>query len=199
MVAEHRSDGSIDKWHDTITDAPKQVTNTTVNEFDVQKTGSSSLVQIPEHVLSNSVPTPGVSGNVLSCGGDKRGRAFLQQVKMTGSMSGSMMDGIEASARAGSLHGASAMTASTRRPINTFLSFEVDNCTLAFLRDAKATGSMNDGHEILARAGSLLGISFDGSDLKRDTSSSSGHLVFAVWQDQRRRASRIVASMRSCR
>ena len=96
------------------------------------------------------------------------------------------------------------MTASTRRPIDTFLSFEVDKCTLAFLRDAKATGSMNDGHEILPRAGSLdettlFGISFDGSDLKRDISSSSGHLFFAVWQDQRRRASRIVASMRSCR
>ena len=56
MVVEHRSDGPTDTWHDTITDAPKHTTNIAVNEFDVQKTGSSTLVQIPEDFLSDSVP-----------------------------------------------------------------------------------------------------------------------------------------------
>ena len=73
------------------------VASVTRVKFDMWKTGWSTFVQFPKDVGPNSVP-----GNVLPYGGDKCAPAFLQNVKMKGSM----LDGHVVLVRAGPLDGA---------------------------------------------------------------------------------------------
>jgi hypothetical protein len=84
------------------------VTSVTGEKFDLWKTGWSTFVQIPKDVQSNSVPKIVITGKVLPYGGDVCAPAFLQNVKLTGSM----MDGHEVLVRAGPLDGASPFAVS---------------------------------------------------------------------------------------
>merc|ERR1719374_511169 len=101
------------------------VTSVTGESFDLWKTGWSTFVQIPKDVQPNSVPKFVVTGNVVPYGGEKCAPAFLQNVKMKGSM----MDGHEVLVRAGPLDGAApfgiSFDGSDFKPINTSSSSDI--------------------------------------------------------------------------
>jgi len=112
---------------DAITSAigDPHVTSVTGEKFDLWKTGWSTFVQIPKDVQPNSVPKLVVTGNVVPYGGDKCAPAFLQNVKMTGSM----IEGHEVLVRAGPLDGAApfgiSFDGSDFKPINTSSSSDI--------------------------------------------------------------------------
>jgi len=100
------------------------VTSVTGVKFDLWKTGWSTFVQIPKDVQPNFVPKIVITGNVLPYGVDVCAPAFLQDVKLTGSM----MDGHEVLVRAGPLDGAAPFAVSFDggdfQPINAARDFE---------------------------------------------------------------------------
>merc|ERR1719374_443716 len=101
------------------------VTSVTGEKFDLWKTGWSTFVQVPKDVQPNSVSKLVVTGNVLPCGGDKCAPAFLQNVKVTGSM----IDNHEVLVRAGPLDGATpfgvSLNGSDFKPVHTSSGSEV--------------------------------------------------------------------------
>jgi len=101
------------------------VTSVTGEKFDLWKTGWSTFVQIPKDVQPNSVSKLVVTGNVLPYGGDKCAPAFLQNVKVTGSM----IDNYEVLVRAGPLDGATpfgvSLNGSDFKPVDTSSGSEV--------------------------------------------------------------------------
>jgi len=101
------------------------VTSVTGEKFDLWKTGWSTFVQIPKDVQPNSVSKLVVTGNVLPYGGDKCAPAFLQNVKVTGSM----IDNHEVLVRAGPLDGATpfgvSLNGSDFKPVDTSSGSEV--------------------------------------------------------------------------